>query len=136
VAENIGVELAVELFLRNLVEGGELIDAGIVHQDVQLPECLLGLGEDVLHVAGFRDIALNGNCLTAVALDLGNDPVRAFLTGGVIHHNRCALGSQALCDTSTNSLRCPGHYRYFTLQFAHFSLPAGLENSIFRQLSN
>ena len=95
-AENVGVELAVELFLGDLVERGELIDASVVDQYIQLSECFLRLGENTLHISGFGNIALDGNSLTAVTLDFRNDPVRALLAGGVIHHNRCTLGGETL----------------------------------------
>jgi len=49
-AEDVQVELLVEVLVGDALERGELVDAGIVHQDVEPAERLLRLGEQALDV--------------------------------------------------------------------------------------
>src|SRR5215469_8265012 len=51
-AENIKVEVPVEVFFGDAVERGELIDPGIVDQDVELAVGLFGLSEEASDFGG------------------------------------------------------------------------------------
>ena len=63
--ENIGIELPMKLVLRHRFERFELVDAGVVNQNVELAECFLRLDKQALDVLLLRNIGLDGDCLAA-----------------------------------------------------------------------
>ena len=91
-------------------------------------ERLLRLGEQPLDVGRLGDVALHGDGLAALAGDLGDDAVRAFLAGGVVHDDRRALGAQRPGDAGADALRCAGDDGDLTLQLAHVLAPVYVVN--------
>ena len=103
-AEDVEVELLVEVLGRHLLERGELVDARVVDQDVEPAERLLRLGEQAEDVGGIGHVRLHGDRLAPLGGDLGHDAVRAFLAGGVVDdHGRPRLG-QVFRDGGTDAL--------------------------------
>jgi hypothetical protein len=121
--EDVQVELLVEVLLGDVFERRELVDAGIVHQDVERAERLLRLGEQALDVRLSRDIGLHRNGLAALAGDLGHHAVGAVLAGGVVDDDRRAFIRQMLGDGGANPLGCPGHDRHLVRELAHVLVP-------------
>ena len=80
-AQHVQVEHLVEVLGRDLLERGELVDAGVVDEDVELAERLLRLGEEPPDVGLLGDVGLHGDGLAALASDLGDDAVGPFLAG-------------------------------------------------------
>ena len=52
-AEYIGIELAVEFVFRDLFERGELVDTGIIDQDVEPAEGLFRFGKESGYISSF-----------------------------------------------------------------------------------
>jgi len=75
--------------------------------------------EQVLHVGGFRDVALDGDRLAAGSLDRGDDALGALSARRVIDHNRSAGRGQRLGGRGANTLRCAGDDRNFAFEIAH-----------------
>src|SRR5438874_3110038 len=59
--ENIGIELALKLNLRHFFKRFEVVDAGVVDQDIDLAERLLRFGKYTFDIFLLRDIALDCN---------------------------------------------------------------------------
>jgi hypothetical protein len=73
----------MELVLGDVFQRHEFVDTGIVHQHVDRAEGFFGFVKQPLHVGGLGDVALDGNGLTAVRFDVGDNTVRALLAGGI-----------------------------------------------------
>ena len=67
-AQHVQVELLVEVFGGDGFERRELVDAGVVHQDVELAERLLGLREEPPDVGFLGEVGLHRDRLAALAL--------------------------------------------------------------------
>ena len=64
-AEDVEVELLVEVLGCDGSDGLEVVDAGVVDEDVDLAVGLFGLGEELLDVFELGDVALDGDGLAA-----------------------------------------------------------------------
>ncbi len=69
VGQDVGVELAVELFFRDFFQWGELVDARVIHQHVEFAEGLFDLADQALHVFLLGHVALDGHSLAAIRGD-------------------------------------------------------------------
>ena len=78
-SENVRVELAMKLALRRLFERCELVDAGVVYQNIEPAECFPGLREKAFDVFLLRNISLDGDRFSAALGNFVNDLVRALL---------------------------------------------------------
>jgi hypothetical protein len=63
--KHVDIELTMELILGDLFQRYKLVDAGIIHQHVKRAEGLLGFVKELPYIAGFGDVALYRNGLTA-----------------------------------------------------------------------
>src|ERR1035437_6996879 len=68
-AQDVEIEMPVEVFLGDLAEGRVFVDASVVHQDVQRAECLLHLGKEPLDVRFPGDVRLRRDGLASTAGD-------------------------------------------------------------------
>ena len=100
-------------------EGLEVVDAGVVDEDVELAEGVLGLGEEAGDVGGFGDVCLHGDGLAALGLDVGDDGVGAGLAAGVVDDDRGALGGEMLGDGGTDALGGACDHCDFACKIAH-----------------
>src|SRR3954453_8428053 len=91
-SQHIDVEVPVKMLFRDFFKWRKLIDACIVHQNVQPAERLLGLREDTFDIGGLGDIALDSGRLAAYAFDFCDHSISALAAGGVIDHDRSAGG--------------------------------------------
>ena len=57
------------MLLGEVIDGGELVDAGVVDQDIQLTEVFNGSVDDPLSLGGFGDIAARGYCFPTRGAD-------------------------------------------------------------------
>jgi hypothetical protein len=69
----------------HLREGGVLLQARVVHQDVEPAERRQGCVEQRLHIVFLGDVGLDGNRPAPHRLDLVDHPLRAAEAGGVVH---------------------------------------------------
>ena len=65
-AEHVEVELLVEVLRGDGLERRELVNAGVVHQHVELSVGGLGLGEETFDVVRFGDVGLHGDRFAAL----------------------------------------------------------------------
>ena len=96
--------MLVEVLRRHALERRELVDAGVVDEDVEPAERLLRLGEQALDVGLLRHVGLDGDGLAALAGDLGDDAVGPFLAGGVVDDDGRPLGRQVPGDGGADAL--------------------------------
>ena len=78
--QHIGVEQPVELLLRNLPQRRKLVDAGVIHQNVQRSKCFLRLSKEALHVGCLGHIALHGDRSATLFHDLRDYALGTFFT--------------------------------------------------------
>src|SRR5882724_11144579 len=76
-AENIQVELPVEMLLCNAFERKEFINAGVIHENVELAKGFPGLDEEAFDVRLLRNVRLNGNRLATLGRDFIDDLLRS-----------------------------------------------------------
>jgi hypothetical protein len=118
-AQDVDVELAVEVLLGDVFQRRELVDAGVVDQDVHAAERLLGLVEQTGDVGALGHVALDGDGLAAGGGDLGHHLVGALAAGGVVDRHGRALGGQGLGDGGPDALRRAGHDGGLACKLAH-----------------
>ena len=116
-AEDVGVKLFVEQFLGHTFQRRELIDAGIVDQNVELAIGFARFREEMLDISGFSDIALDRDGLAALGSDGRDRFVSAFLAGSVIDDDLRAFRRQMLGDGRANALGCTSDDRDFSFEF-------------------
>src|SRR6266478_7773867 len=83
-AQYVDVEQPVKRLLSDGGERRELVDAGVVHQDVELSKDFDGGVDDALRALGPGDVAGDGHGLASRGLDGGDHFVGAGLAGGVV----------------------------------------------------
>jgi hypothetical protein len=74
-AEDVEAELLVEVVNGDGFQGGELIDARVVDEDIDAAEGFLGGGEECLNLRGVRDIGLYGLRLASGGGDAFDDGI-------------------------------------------------------------
>src|SRR5207245_9941349 len=87
-AQYVDVEQPVERLLSDGGERRELVDAGVVHQDVELSKDFDGGVDDGLRTLGPGDVAGDGHGLASRGLDGGAHLVGAGLPAGVVDRDR------------------------------------------------
>jgi hypothetical protein len=88
----------VELFLRDFLDRGKLVDAGVVDEDAEAALVLDGRVDDSLGFRFLRDVATNRDFLATGGVDGGKDGIRARVAGGIVHDDRCTLRGERLGD--------------------------------------
>ena len=90
----------MEVLFCDCVQRGELVDSGVIDQNVDPPEGLVSFAKQMFDVLFFGNIALYCNCFPAVTGDLIDDAVGTLLghtfTSAVSIHDR--FESQELAD--------------------------------------
>ena len=102
--EDVEVELAVEVLGGDLVDGAELVDAGVVDEDVEVAVLLFDRGEGAGDVFGFGEVALDGGCLAPGGGDVGYDLVGSGFAGGVVDDDRGPGGGEVAGDGGSDAL--------------------------------
>jgi len=133
-AEHIGVEVTMEVVLGDVFEWLELIDAGIVDENIDPAERLLGLFEQPAHVRRLGDVGLHRNGLAAFGRDRGRNAVGALLVGRIIDHHGGACRRQGFGGRGADALGGARDHRDFSFEIAHRSL--SLRIAVWRQFHN
>src|SRR5438132_1380384 len=76
--QHVEVEHLVKMFRGNVFKRHELVDAGVVDEDIERAEGFFCFGEKAADVGLFREIGLHRDRLAAVALDLADDSLGAL----------------------------------------------------------
>ena len=104
-------------------DGGELVDAGVVDEDVEAAEVLDGGVDDALGFGGLGDVATDGDGLATGGGDGDDDGVRAGLAGGVVDDDGGAFGGERFGDGGSDTLGCASDDCDFTCELAHIYIP-------------
>src|SRR5262245_26098244 len=110
------------MFFGHLLERREIVDSGIVHQDINLAKSFLGFRKKVLNLRLLRDIGLHRDSFAAAASNVGHYTVCTSFAGGIVDDHGRTLGGQVFSNGSSDALRGTGYDGYFVLKFAHFLL--------------
>ena len=116
-SQHVEVKVLVKVFGIDRLQGGKLIDAGVVHEDVELAERLLRLGEEAANVVGPGNVGLHCDGFAVRLPDAVDDRLRAGLAGGVIDHDRRAGRRQVLGNRRTDAFRRPRDHGDLSFQF-------------------
>ena len=83
------------------------IDPGAIDDDVEPPECRLGLRKEPLDIGRLGDVGLDRDRPASVALDLGHHTIGAFLARRIVDNYGGAGRCQMFGDGGSDPLRCP-----------------------------
>src|SRR6188768_3905215 len=103
-AADVDVKDPLVMFDRDGLERLELVDARVVHEDVEPAEGGLGFGDEAGDVSGLGDVALNGDGLAAGGDDLGDNLVSTGLAGGIVDDDGSSGGGEVLGDGGADAL--------------------------------
>src|SRR6188768_2434601 len=112
-AADVDVKDPLVMFDRDGLEGRELVDARVVHEDVEPAKGGLGFGDEAGDVSGLGDVALNGDGLAAGGLDLGDDRIGTSFAGGIVNDDGRTGGGEVLGDGGADALGGTGDEGYF-----------------------
>jgi hypothetical protein len=79
--EHVNVKHLVELFFGDGLDGGELVYAGVVNEDVEAAIVFDGGVDDALRLSSLGDVAPQSDSLATGCGDGGDNSVRASLAG-------------------------------------------------------
>ena len=102
-AENVDIELFMKRVLSYTFERGEVIDTGVVNDNIEASVILYGRIDESLGLGSFGDISLHGNGLAARRINGVYDGIRARLTGCIADYDGCAFRGQRFRDSGSNS---------------------------------
>jgi hypothetical protein len=120
-AEN-DVEMAVELRLRDVLDGTEFKNAGIVHKDARPAQGRPGLVKQALDIVLLRHVGPDRGCPATLCDDALTVRWAPSFVDPVIHGDCSACLLKALGDCRADALRCAGHNADFALQAVHLRL--------------
>src|SRR5258708_31292710 len=113
----------MEFLFGDLLDGAELVDAGVVHEDINRPIGALGLGEQPLDIGRFRDIALDRDCLASAVGNFDDNLVRAIPACRVVYHDGSPRGRQLARNFGPDPLGSAGDNRNPVGKLTHRTLP-------------
>ena len=112
-ATYVQIELLMEVLGCDRLQRQELVNAGIVHQDVELPVNALHFAEKARNVRSLRDVTLHRDGLPALIRDAFHHSISAGLAAGIIDHDGCAFRSQMLRNGCSDTFRSACDNRNF-----------------------
>jgi hypothetical protein len=99
----------VELLLGDFFQRNELVNTGVIDQDVDLAECFLCFGEESLDVCFTGDVALDSDSFSAALTDFVDDAVGIVFCGRVVNNYRCPFLPQLFGDARADPFRRSRH---------------------------
>ena len=116
--QHVQIELLVEVLRGDGLDRRELVDAGVVHQDVELAEGLSSSPRTAARTsASFATSACTATAFPPSPSDLGDDLLGPGLARSVVDDDRRALGGELPGDLGPDPLRCTGDDRDFPGEF-------------------
>jgi hypothetical protein len=131
-AEDVDIELLVEVFGSDGLKGQHFVDTRVVDEDVEFAIGLKGRIDDGLRVGGLGDVALDGYGFAAGLGDGLDDHVGTGFAGGVVNDHGGASGSEGCGDCCADAFRGSCNDGDFSCEGAHVNLLL----SIFRYFDN
>ncbi len=120
-SSEVGGDDFVEGFNVALGDGRERHDTCVVDDDIDLPEGLEGLLEELLDVFRVGNVGLDGEGAAASAGDLIDDLFCFGCIAGVVDHDAEAVGCEAKSDGTSDAAGCAGYDSYLS----HGNSPLG-----------
>jgi hypothetical protein len=112
----------VELLLGHFFQRDELVNAGVVDHDVDLPERFLRFSEQSLDFCLFRNVALDSDSFSAALTNFVYHAICVLLGRRIINDYGRALRCEFFRDARADSLRRSRYYCNFSIQFIAFHL--------------
>src|SRR6476646_9520826 len=104
-SEDVCIKHSVELLLGGFFQRDELVNAGVVDYDVDLPERFLCFSEQSLDFCLFRNVALDSDGSSAALANLIYYAICVLLGRRIINDHSRTLGCELFCNPGTDSLR-------------------------------
>src|SRR5260221_1106637 len=121
-AQHIDVEVPVKVLLGDSLEGGVLVHAGVVYEDVESAVVFDGGFDDTLCLGRLGDVARHGDGFATSRRDGGDNCVCTILAGSIVHHYECTFCSQQLGDGRSDAFGSTCDDCDFTCEVAHFAV--------------
>jgi hypothetical protein len=121
-AKYIDVEVPVKVPLGDRFEGGVLVHAGVVYEDVESAVVFDGCFDNTLCFGRLGDVSRHGDGFATSRGDGGDNCVCTSLAGNVVHYYGCTFCSQRLGDGGSDAFGCARDDCDFTCEFAHCAL--------------
>ena len=106
---DIDLKHAVEIGLRDRVQGAEILDAGIAGQQIEPTEVRHHPRYQVIGLCHVADVGLERGHLVAVGTQLADQCIGRRLVSDVVHGHRCVLCGQPPHDRRADSPAAAGH---------------------------
>src|SRR5215470_15296962 len=113
-SKNIGIKHSADLWLGDFFDRHELVNPGVVDENIDLAEGFLRGRKKFFNIGRFRNARLGGDSFAATFTDLIDNFVRIRFRGRVIHDYGGSMRRQFFCDTSADSLRRTRYTRNFS----------------------
>lgn len=103
--QNVDIELSAIQFLGGLFDLVELVNAGVINDDIQAPEDIDGRVDQRFDFRLVRDIRAHGHGSSTSGFDVGNQLVRTALARCVIDNDFRAISRKLACNAGTDTFR-------------------------------
>src|SRR5271154_3314233 len=97
----------------------ELVDPGVINENVKLAVSLLGFREEFTDFRLLGDVGPDSDGFAALCFDVGDDAVRALFTAGIVDDYLCAFCGKMLRNRCANAFGCARNDGDFSFEFAH-----------------
>ena len=94
----------VEVFLGDVLQWDKLVDAGVVNEDIELAEGLLGFGKETFNVHLPSYVCPHCDRFSALFCNFVHDTIRSLLAGGIVNDHCGTFGSEMFGDRSPDAL--------------------------------
>ena len=115
--QHVEVKVLVKVLGADRLQRRKLIDAGVVHEDVELAEGLLRLRKQPANVFGPGDVGLDGDGFPTRLPNALDDCLCPGLAGGLIDHDGRTGARQVLGNRRTDSFRRARDHSDLPIQF-------------------
>jgi len=108
------------LLLRDFLQKHELVNAGVIDQDIDLSECFLCFREQFLNFCLLRYAALDSDSFSGALDNFIYHAICVLLCRDVINDYGRARLRKLFCNPRADSLRCSCYYCNFSNWFIAF----------------
>jgi len=120
--ENVRGENVLEVRLVNVRQHFEVVNGGIVHDDIKRAEGVDCARDHGFDLPALDEVSLHRHGLPSGRLDFRHDPFRAFAIAAKADRDSCTGLAEGLRDAGADPFRCARDQGDFVFQFLHIFL--------------